>query len=89
MTRIIYVPGVDRAIPLRTYVAAVKTAKSHPEIVFMTGLDNFGATTGAEIVRQFREAVQDRINQSIPYRLRGRSINASRKQSTKGEGPVL
>ena len=79
MTRVVYVPGLDRAVPLRIYIDAVKLARTFPDMTFRTGLSSWWPTTGREIVGQFREGVHDRINQQIPYRLRGRSLNQSRK----------
>ena len=44
----------------------MKAAKAKPEATFKTGLDTWWPTTGAEIRRQYRRAVHDRINRAIP-----------------------
>ena len=59
-------PALNRTVPLNAYVAAVKLAKANPETEFKTGLDTWWPTTGAEIRRQYRRAVHDRINRAIP-----------------------
>ena len=50
----------------------VRLAKAFPTAVFKTGLTTWWPTTGAEIMKQFREGMTDRINQAIPYSQRGR-----------------
>jgi len=45
-------------------------AKANPDRTFKTGFTTWWLTTGAEVMEQFREAM-DRINQAIPYRQRG------------------
>ena len=69
----IYLPAIERHVTIGAYVAAVRRAKAEPETEFKTGLNTWWPTTGAEIVRQFRGAVHDRINQAVPYRARGRA----------------
>jgi hypothetical protein len=65
--RVIYLPAIDRRVSLKAYVAAIKMAKANPDREFSTGLTTWWPTTGAEIMRQFSEGVQDRINDGIPY----------------------
>lgn len=67
---VITLPAINRTVTLRAYVEAVKLAKANPETTFKHGLDTWCPTTGAEIRRQYRRAVHDRINQSIPWSVR-------------------
>ncbi len=67
----IYLPAVERRIPLATYVEAIKRAKQNPEVQFKHGLTTWWPTSGREIVAQFRDGIHDRINQAIPYHRRG------------------
>jgi hypothetical protein len=67
MTRTIRLPAIGRTVSLRAYIRAVKLAKANPDTEFKTGLTTWWPTTGAEIVRQFRKGMTDRINQGIPY----------------------
>ncbi len=71
MMRSINLPAIDRRVSLRAYVTAVRLAKANPEIEFKHGLSTWWPTTGAEIMQQFREGLMERINDAIPYRLRG------------------
>ena len=57
--------------PLGAYIDAIKWAKANPMFEFLHGLTTRWPTTGAEILRQFRHGMQDRINQDISYHLRG------------------
>jgi len=65
--RVIYLPAIDRRVSLKAYVAAVKMAKANPDREFSTGLTTWWPTTGADIMQQFYEGVQERINAGIPY----------------------
>lgn len=69
--RVIYVPGCSRWVTLGEYVRAIKTAKAHPQATFPQGLTCWYPCTGADIMRQFRQGVTDRINEAIPYSKRG------------------
>jgi hypothetical protein len=71
MTRIVTLPALGRSVPLGAYVRAIKLAKAHPDITFRHGLTAWWPCTGQEIMEQFRAGMHDRINQRIPYRLRG------------------
>lgn len=64
----IYVPGVGRYVPVAAYCAAVRKAKANPDAVFPYGLTSWWPTTGAEIVRQHRQAMHDRITAGRPIR---------------------
>lgn len=69
--RTISLPAIRKTVSLKAYVAAIKTAKANPDIEFKHGLTTWWPTTGAEIVRQFRRGMHDRISQGIPYSQRG------------------
>lgn len=71
MIRVINLPAINRQVSLRQYVQAIKLAKANPTGEFKHGLTTWWPTTGAEIMRQFREGLQARINAGVPYRLRG------------------
>lgn len=63
--------GDGRQTALGTYVRGVRHAIAHPDARFPRGLDGWPAT-GAEIRRQFRQGLHDRINQAVPYLDRGK-----------------
>ena len=72
MLRTIHLPAIDRTVSLAAYIQAVRLAKASPTSVFKTGLTTWWPTTGAEIMKQFRDGMNDRIDQAIPYSQRGR-----------------
>lgn len=80
--RVIYVPGADRWVSIGNYVKAVKQAKANPDAEFKHGLTCWWPCTGREIVKQFRRGVHDRINQGIPYSLRGITPSTKGKEIT-------
>ncbi|KKN74246.1 hypothetical protein LCGC14_0391850 [marine sediment metagenome] len=65
--RVIHLPAIDKTVSLKAYVAAIKLAKANPDQEFKHGLTCWWACTGKDIMRQFWEGTQDRINQAIPY----------------------
>ena len=69
--RAVYVAGVDQWVSVGAYVQAVKTAKANPDAQFDHGLTTWWPVTGAEIMRQFRRGMHDRITQAVPYSQRG------------------
>ncbi len=69
--RTIYLPAIDRRVSLGAYTAAVRRAKAYPSQTFACGLTCWWPCTGEEILRQFREGIDDRINQAVPYSRRG------------------
>lgn len=87
--RTIYASGRD--IPLGIFVAGIKTARANLDTEFSCGLhgDRYFSDpcTGREIMKQFRAGMHDRINQAVPYILRGRRQlwpwPASRKYSSQ------
>lgn len=61
--RVIMLPATGRRVSLKAYIRAIKTAKANPDVEFNEGLTCWWPCTGREIVKQFYEGVQDRINQ--------------------------
>jgi hypothetical protein len=71
MTRTISLPAVNLTVSLAAYVKAIKLARDNPDAEFKHGLTTWWPTKGREIMKQFHYAMNDRINQAIPYRYRG------------------
>lgn len=71
MQRVITLPGPGITVTLGQYVKAVKTAIANPAAEFKHGLTCWYSCSGADIRRQFRAGMTDRINQGIPCILRG------------------
>jgi hypothetical protein len=71
MTRTVNLPAIGKSVTLAAYVAAIRSAKANPDTTFKHGLTAWWPCTGQEIMRQFRTGMHDRINQRVPYRLRG------------------
>jgi hypothetical protein len=69
--RTIHLPAIDRSVTLKQYIQAIKLAKANPDATFKHGLTCWWPCTGADIMKQFRESIHDRINQNISYILRG------------------
>lgn len=75
--RTVFLPAIDRLVTLRAYIDAVKLAKANPDRTFRYGLVCWWPCTGEEIVRQFVDGVNHRINEGIPYHRRGKSMVGS------------
>lgn len=73
VARYISLPAINKKVPLGAYIAAVKIAKANPDKEFETGLTTWWPTTGREIVAQFYQGLEDRINQAIPAAKRGQA----------------
>ena len=71
MIRTIYLPAIERRVSLAAYLSGVRLAKANPTRTFTHGLTTWWPTTGAEIMRQFRAGMHDRINDGTPYTKRG------------------
>ena len=71
MPRFVTLPAINKRVTLAEYIHAVKLAKAHPDREFKTGLTTWWPTTGAEIVRQFRRGMVERINDAVSYQYRG------------------
>ena len=65
--RAIYLPAIEKHVSLSQYIKGVKLAKNNLEMEFKHGLTCWWPCTGKDIVRQFREGMNERINQGIPY----------------------
>lgn len=65
--RFITLPAINRRVSLGQYIEAVKMAKANPSSEFKHGFTTWWPTTGADIVKQFRQGMQERINANIPY----------------------
>lgn len=63
--------GDGKHVSLAAYVAAVKHAIQHPEQRYARSLNERWPATGAEIRREYRRSMHDRISQAIPYSQRG------------------
>ena len=71
MKRVITIPAINKQVTLGQYVQGVKLAIANPDADFKHGLTCWYSCTGADIRRQFREGMNDRINQAIPAIQRG------------------
>ena len=71
--RTITLPAIDRTISLGSYLQGIRKAKANPDARFPHGLTCWWSCSGAEIMRQFRQGVHERINAGIPYSKRGMS----------------
>ena len=71
MIRTVSLPAINRSVTLGAYVRAIRLAKANPDAEFKHGLTAWWPCTGREIMAQFRAGMHDRINQRVPYRLRG------------------
>ncbi|MCZ2075469.1 MAG: hypothetical protein LC130_10775 [Bryobacterales bacterium] len=69
--RMIYCPGVERWVSLRSYLNGIALAKANPDATFKQGITCWWPCTGREIMRQFRAGLHDRINQAVPCTRRG------------------
>ena len=54
--------AVNKRVSISAYIKAVKVARANPAAEFKHGLTTWWPTTGAEIVKQFRTGMHDRIN---------------------------
>lgn len=77
--RTVHLPAVDRRVSLAAYIAAVKRAKANPTEIFSHGLTCWWPCAGEEIVRQFVDGMQERINQAVPYHQRGQERSHAHK----------
>ena len=70
MKKYIYLPAIEKHVTLKQYIEGIKLAKLNPDSIFKHSLTCWWPCTGTEIMKQFREGIQERINQCIPYILR-------------------
>jgi len=71
MKRVITLPAINRSVTIGQYVQGIRLAKENPDTEFKHGLTCWWPVTGREIMEQFREGIQQRINEAIPYMQRG------------------
>ncbi len=64
--RTINLPAIGKRVSIGAYVRAVKLAKANPSMEFKHGLTCWYPCTGKDILQQFFDGAQDRINQAIP-----------------------
>lgn len=69
--RTIYLAAIGRRVTLAVYLRGVRLAKANPEREFKHGLTCWWPCAGRDIVRQFLDGINDRINQGVPYVQRG------------------
>ncbi len=62
----IHLLALGRTVSMRAYVTAVRKAKANPAATFPHGLTTWWPTTGAEVVRQHRAAMHERITAARP-----------------------
>ena len=69
--RYIYLSATGKRINLRVYVESWKRAKQmvkqNPEAEVFHGLNGWWPITVVELLREYRKAMHDRINQARPY----------------------
>ena len=58
--------GDGKRVTLKNYIVAVRRAAANPTAIYDRGLTCWYPCTGRDIMAQFREGAQDRINQAIP-----------------------
>ena len=64
----IFLPALNRTVSIATYCAAIRKAQANPAAQFSHSLDGWWPTTGAEIMRQFRQVRNARITAGRPIR---------------------
>ena len=65
--RYITLEAIGKRVSLKNYIAGIKFAKANPDTKFKHGLTCWWSCTGRDIMRQFLDGINDRINQGIPY----------------------
>lgn len=65
--RHVTLPATNRRVSITSYVAGIKLAKANPDMDFKHGLTTWWPTKGRDIVKQFREGMNQRINDQVPY----------------------
>lgn len=58
----IYLAATELRVPIGVYIKGIKTAKANLDATFVHGLTGFWSVTGAEIVQQYRQSINERIN---------------------------
>lgn len=78
--RTIYLPAIERSVTLAEYILAVKLALRNPDLEFRTGLKSFFPVTGRELVGEFRQQIDERVNEATPYLTRGKGFSVKRQR---------
>jgi hypothetical protein len=66
--RLIYCPGPDKWLTIGQYVSIIRRVKEKPlETVYPQTFTRWFSGTGADMMREFRDGIMDRINRGIPY----------------------
>jgi len=55
--------GIGKKVSIRSYIDAIKYAKSHPEQIFSEGLRQWWPVSGKEIYRDYLDSILHRINE--------------------------
>lgn len=67
----ISLPAINKRVSLANYIMGIQKAKANPTKPFKHGLTCWYSCTGEDIMKQFMDGINDRINQAIPYSERG------------------
>ena len=65
--RFITLEAINKRVSLKNYVAGIKKAKANLDATFPHGLTCWWSCSGRDIMQQFMDGINDRINQAIPY----------------------
>lgn len=65
--RFITLEAINKRVSLKNYIAGIKKAKANPDATFPYGLTCWWSCSGRDIMQQFMDSINDRINQAIPY----------------------
>ena len=67
----ISLPAINKRVSIKDYIAGIKQAKANPDKMFKHGLTCWWSCSGDDIMRQFMDGINERVNQAIPYCERG------------------
>lgn len=56
----------SRRVSLASYLSVVRAAKLHPLTQFRTSLRSWAPSSGEQIVREFRDALHEKISRGMP-----------------------
>ena len=66
--KLIYCPGPDKWLTVGQYVSIIKKVKSLPlDTQYPQTFCSWAGGTGHDILREFLEGINDRINRNSPY----------------------
>ena len=69
--RFIRLTATGGRISVKSYVAGIQAAKANPDAKFKHGLTCWWPCSGRQVVAQYREGLQERINEAVPWLVRG------------------